>query len=192
MGDLDSISAAGTEWAAAHGVPIEEHPADKDSTDTALALSHAHRLGAGEIVLFGGVGIDRFDHLLGTVAALGDPGLAEVGTLTAHLGASTLYVLHPGHEVQLELAADAVFSLLALHGDCTGVDVRRRALAAHRRRTPRRQHPRHQQHRGRAHGHRGDADRRAHRGRPPPRHEHHPRPLHAAAAPQQHSPQEHT
>ena len=124
VGDLDSISTAGSEWAAANGVPIEEHPADKDATDTALALTDARRLGAGEIVLFGGVGIDRFDHLLGTVAALGDPGLAEVGTLTAHLGASTLHVLHPGREVRLELAVGAVFSLLALHGDCTGVDVR--------------------------------------------------------------------
>ena len=123
VGDLDSISGAGTEWAVAHGVPIEQHPADKDATDTALALAHARQLGATEIVLFGGVGIDRFDHLLGTVAALGDPGLAGVPTLTAHLGASTLHVVHPGHTVALDLGTGAVFSLLALHGDCTGIEL---------------------------------------------------------------------
>ncbi len=123
VGDMDSISGAGAEWAEAQGVPIERHPSDKDATDTALALAHARRLGATEIVVFGGLGIDRFDHLLGTIAALGDPDLAGVETLTAHLGASTLHVLHPRHEVQLELTVDAVFSLLALHGDCAGVDV---------------------------------------------------------------------
>jgi thiamine pyrophosphokinase len=124
VGDLDSISSAGSEWAAAHGVPIEQHPADKDATDTALALDRARRLGATEIVLFGGIGIDRFDHLLGTVAALGDHGLAGVPLLSAHLGASTLYVLHPGHEVSVDLLTGTVFSLVALHGDCTGVAVR--------------------------------------------------------------------
>lgn len=124
VGDLDSISSAGAAWAAAHGVPVEQHPTDKDATDTALALEHARRLDATEIVLFGGVGIDRFDHLLGTVAALGDPGLAGVPTLTAHLGASTLHVLHPGRAVDLTLPAGAVFSLVALHGGCTGVGVR--------------------------------------------------------------------
>ena len=38
VGDLDSISADGARWAADHGLPIEQHPADKDDTDTALAL----------------------------------------------------------------------------------------------------------------------------------------------------------
>ena len=38
VGDLDSLSAAGRMWAYAHGLAIDEHPADKDRTDTELAL----------------------------------------------------------------------------------------------------------------------------------------------------------
>jgi len=123
VGDLDSITAAGAAWAEAHGVPIERHPADKDLTDTALALAHAVALGATSIDLYGGTGVDRLDHLLGTLAALGDRGLAVLHTLTAHLDDTTVHVLHPGRSVDLALDEGAVFSLVALHGGCDGVDV---------------------------------------------------------------------
>jgi thiamine pyrophosphokinase len=123
VGDLDSISDVGVAWAAAAGVPVERHPTDKDATDTALALGLAVSLGAEHVVLFGGTGIDRFDHLLGTVVALGDPALAALQSVTAHLGASTLHAVHPGRSVHLELPAGDVFSLLPLHGACGGIDV---------------------------------------------------------------------
>ncbi len=123
VGDLDSISLEGVLWAESNEVTVERHPADKDATDTALALARAVTLGADHLVVFGGTGIDRFDHLLGTVVALGDASLVPLRSITAHLGASTLHVLHPGHAVTLDLADGHVFSLVSLHGTCRGIDV---------------------------------------------------------------------
>lgn len=123
VGDLDSISADGLRWAKANDLPVERHPADKDATDTALALVKARGLGAHHLVLFGGVGIDRFDHLIGTMVALGDPSLSSLLSITAHLGASTLYVVHPRRSATLCLPHGHVFSLVSIHGACRGVDV---------------------------------------------------------------------
>jgi thiamine pyrophosphokinase len=124
VGDLDSISAAGRAWAVEHGVRIDEHPTDKDVTDTTLALRTAVRLGAERLHLYGATAVGRLDHLLATLAALGDPVLHELASVTAHLDDTTVHVLHPGHDLELSLPAGAVFSLLALHGRCDGVDVR--------------------------------------------------------------------
>ncbi|MFN8020626.1 MAG: thiamine diphosphokinase [Acidimicrobiales bacterium] len=123
VGDLDSISESGTRWVAEHEIPVQVHPTDKDATDTALALETAVRLGAVSVDVYGATGVARLDHLLGTVAALGDPVLHELATVRALLDESEVYVLHPGHSVALDLAEGATFSLLALHGRCDGVDV---------------------------------------------------------------------
>lgn len=123
VGDLDSISADGRAWAEAHGVVVETHPADKDATDTELALAAAVRLGAQHLHVYGNTGVTRLDHLLGTLGAFGAPTLHELASITAHLDDTTVHVLHPGHAVELPLATGDVFSLLALHGRCDGVDV---------------------------------------------------------------------
>jgi thiamine pyrophosphokinase len=111
-------------WAENNEVTVERHPTDKDVTDTALALALALALGADHLVVYGGTGIDRFDHLLGTVVAFGDPSLAPLRSITSHLGASTLHVLHAGHDITLDLPHGDVFSLVSLHGRCSGVEVR--------------------------------------------------------------------
>src|SRR6185503_13765901 len=74
IGDLDSISAHGKMWAYAHELEIDQHPLDKGATDTELALLRAADTDAGNLLVFGAAG-DRFDHALGTLAALGHPTL---------------------------------------------------------------------------------------------------------------------
>lgn len=128
IGDLDSISAAGLEWANARGITIERHRADKDDTDTALALRHAATLAGthgerGELVVLGAASLDRFDHQLGTLSALGDPMLEPFASVRAHLGRTVVHVVHPEHCVDMRLADGEVFSLLALHGRCDGIAV---------------------------------------------------------------------
>lgn len=126
VGDLDSVSEEGLRWAQAQGIPIQDHPADKDATDTALALAAAvasHGGGAQLLVLCGDA-TDRLDHVLGILVALGDASLACFESVRAVLGVTEVHVLHPGHRTSLDLAAGRVFSLLALHGGCRGVDVR--------------------------------------------------------------------
>ena len=127
VGDLDSISPEGLLWAADHSVPIQRHPTDKDDTDTALALRCAATMtplhGDSEVMVLGADVTSRLDHLLGTMVCLGDPVLASVGRVTAHLGATHVHVLHPGQRTTLQLDVGRVFSLLALHGQCDGVVV---------------------------------------------------------------------
>jgi len=127
VGDLDSISAGGRMWAYEHGVRIEEHPADKDLTDTELALRTALTVpDVGNLLVLGGAGRDdhRPDHFLGTLLALGHPDLAAFGAVTAHLGGAWFNVVHPGRPVTLPIGAGRTFSVLALHGPVTGVTVR--------------------------------------------------------------------
>jgi len=122
VGDLDSISAHGKMWAYAHELEIEQHPFDKDATDTELALLRATRTDADILLVFGAAG-ERFDHALGTIAALGLPALSKFESIRLLLDEAIVYVLHAGRSVNIDLPRDTLFSLLALHGPCRGVDV---------------------------------------------------------------------
>ena len=122
VGDLDSISAHGKMWAYAHELEIDQHPVDKGSTDTELALVRAVATEADTLLVFGAAG-DRFDHALGTIAALGNPILARFETVRLALDETTIYIMHAGRSVTLDLAQDSSFSLLALHGACRGIQV---------------------------------------------------------------------
>lgn len=126
VGDLDSISAAGRMWAYEHAATIEEHAPDKDLTDTELALAHALRVPAvTDLVLVSGSATpeERLDHLFGVVLALGHPSLAALSSVRALIGTTELRVLHAGRTTVLDMQPGQEFSLLALHGPCTGVDV---------------------------------------------------------------------
>ncbi len=122
IGDLDSISAHGKMWAYAHELEIDQHPVDKGSTDTELALVRAAATEADTLLVFGAAG-DRFDHALGTIAALGNPVLARFETVRMVLDETTIYVLHAGRSVTVDLPEGSSFSLIALHGACRGVQV---------------------------------------------------------------------
>lgn len=123
VGDLDSISDAGRRWALDHEVPTERHPTDKDLTDTALALQSSLARSAEHLTVATPAATGRLDHLLGTLGALGDPDLARHRTVTALVDLTVAHVLHPRHEIVLTLGDHRVFSLVALHGPCIGVDV---------------------------------------------------------------------
>jgi thiamine pyrophosphokinase len=122
VGDLDSISAHGKMWAYAHELEIDQHPVDKAATDTELALARASRTDATELLVFGAAG-ERFDHALGTLAALGNPVLGRFETIRLALDETSVHVMHPGRSVTIDLPQNSSFSLLALHGPCRGVEV---------------------------------------------------------------------
>jgi thiamine pyrophosphokinase len=122
IGDLDSISAHGKMWAYAHELEIDQHPVDKGATDTELALVRAAETEATHLLVFGAVG-ERFDHALGTLAALGNPVLARFETIRFALDDITVHLMHPGRSVTVDLPQNTPFSLLALHGTCRGVEV---------------------------------------------------------------------
>jgi thiamine pyrophosphokinase len=123
VGDLDSISPAGLRWADSHDVTVERFPVDKDRTDTALAIERAISSGLGHLVVLGGAGTDRLDHLLGTLGVLGHESLAGFESVAARLGAHRIWIAHPGRTVELGEPEDTTLSLLAAHGPCNGVTI---------------------------------------------------------------------
>lgn len=66
LGDMDSVSAEATAWYKEKCPAnfMETFPADKDFSDTELAVNKAKTSGADFIVLIGGSG-GRLDHLIG-------------------------------------------------------------------------------------------------------------------------------
>jgi thiamine pyrophosphokinase len=122
IGDLDSISAHGKMWAYAHELEIDQHPVDKAATDTELALARALATEATNLLVFGASG-DRFDHALGTLAALGNPALARFETIRLALDDTEVHVIHAGRSVTVDLPRNSSFSLLSLHGEVHGVEV---------------------------------------------------------------------
>jgi thiamine pyrophosphokinase len=121
VGDLDSVSPAGLAWAAAEA-DVERHPADKDLTDTELALAAATASVPERVMLVAGEG-DRLDHTLAAIGALGSPTLVEVPAIEAWWGDTYVRVVHGPGRARLSLPAGTTVSLLALHGACEGVSV---------------------------------------------------------------------
>jgi len=122
IGDLDSISAAGLAAARAGGVEIDAHPADKDATDTELALDRAlAEIGEGGSLTVAGGGGDRLDHLLASLTVLAQPRFARCAELTSWLGPALVHVLHAPRTVHLgDLPAGITLSLIPM-GDVEGV-----------------------------------------------------------------------
>lgn len=69
IGDFDSASPALLRWAARSGTRIITHPAEKDKTDTELALDFAAAAGVRTVDFLGALG-GRLDHELANVALL--------------------------------------------------------------------------------------------------------------------------
>lgn len=120
IGDLDSVSPDGLAWAEQHAT-ISRHPADKERTDTELALTFAADMVPSGITLIGDG--DRLDHTIGAIGALGASDLTSVPELDAWWGGQHLTVLHGPGQATLQLRPGSALSLLALHGRCDNVRI---------------------------------------------------------------------
>ena len=69
IGDMDSLAHRELDRLAGLGAAVREYPADKDDTDTALALAEALTASPEEIIIVGALGT-RFDHSLANVHLL--------------------------------------------------------------------------------------------------------------------------
>ena len=67
IGDFDSADSSAVEWASAKNIPVEKYPADKDFTDTQLALRRAEEIFGEHVALLTGVFGGRFDHLYSNI-----------------------------------------------------------------------------------------------------------------------------
>ncbi|QXC61814.1 thiamine diphosphokinase [Aquihabitans sp. G128] len=122
VGDLDSVSATALAAAEAAGTHVFRHPADKDATDSELAVAFALGLlpfEGGELLVLGGGG-GRLDHLLADALALAAPVLAHV-EVTARFGPATVTVVRPARPRSVRGRVGEQVSLLPLHGRARGV-----------------------------------------------------------------------
>jgi thiamine pyrophosphokinase len=87
-----------------------------------LAVVRAAATDASNLLVLGAAG-ERFDHALGTLAALGNPALSRFETIRFLLDDTAVHIVHAPRSVTVDLAPNTTFSLLALHGTCRGVEV---------------------------------------------------------------------
>jgi thiamine pyrophosphokinase len=120
VGDLDSADPSLVVRLAEAGTGIDRHPADKEASDTELAIEAARARGASEIVLLGALGGDRLDHELANLLLLADASLAEPPIRICR-GGTTARVVRGGGHLGLEGAAGDTVSLLPLGQDAWGV-----------------------------------------------------------------------
>lgn len=118
VGDMDSIRPEHLVEAHASAAEIIEHPADKDFTDTELALQLARKFEYRHIHLVSGGG-DRFDHLLAMVHSLVTH--ADEATMTAHIGTQHVRIVTPRESATFEATPGATVSLVPLGGHAKGV-----------------------------------------------------------------------
>jgi thiamine pyrophosphokinase len=119
VGDMDSINELDRRFMEDAGVSFELHPAEKDSTDTQIALELAERAGGREIEVWGGTG-SRLDHNLSNIFSAssflerGIDIVFESPDLSVYFVKKQLFV--PG-------APGDTVSLIALGSRVSGVDL---------------------------------------------------------------------
>ena len=120
IGDMDSIGEEALRRLRAEGVEVQEHPPEKDWTDTHLALLEALRRGADDIALIGAMGGDRSDHGIANLLLLANEEFAGArlrlveGRSVAHVVRATL---------ELEGQPGSYVSLIPLTGAVTGIET---------------------------------------------------------------------
>lgn len=117
VGDLDSVAPADLAAARAAGAIVEQHPADKDATDLALALDAAGRGGPAQVTVVGGHG-GRLDHLLAGAMLLASSDYAHL-EIVALMGPAIVTVIR--RQATLTGAPGDLISLLPVHGPAVEV-----------------------------------------------------------------------
>jgi len=112
VGDLDSLGAGHAEELARRGARIVTYPADKDESDTELAVRLALERGADEIVLLAALGGARLDHAIANTLLLAAPELG--GQMCAVWGNTTVRALSGGGLMELTGSPGDIVTLLPL------------------------------------------------------------------------------
>lgn len=130
VGDLDSLPLETVARLVSAGCQLQRHPADKDATDTELAIALALDRGATHIDLVGATGGARLDHSLANVLLLAADWPASVRLRLVEPTATAL-VVRAGQSVDVPGAVGDIVALLPLASPASGITTRglRYALA---------------------------------------------------------------
>jgi thiamine pyrophosphokinase len=120
VGDGDSILPIELEALRSAGVEVDLVPAEKDESDTELAVVSAALAGAKRITILGALGGPRFDHSFANVALLAHAALVGIETRIL-ADDSRLTLLSGPAEAELRGHAGDLVSLLPFGGDVDGV-----------------------------------------------------------------------
>ena len=117
VGDLDSL---GPDAPSSLGPRVERWPAEKDKSDTELAVERAIAAGADEVVVIGALGGPRTDHAIANtlLLALEHGRGARVRLVRGPLSMRTI---RGGERAELSGGEGALVTLLAVGGDAAGV-----------------------------------------------------------------------
>jgi thiamine pyrophosphokinase len=96
VGDGDSIEPADLDELRGQGIPIDLVDADKDESDTELAIDAAIAAGADEVVVLGAFGGRRLDHSIANLTLLAHPGLGSRLAVLLDASARVRLVRAPG------------------------------------------------------------------------------------------------
>ena len=120
VGDFDSLDPLTAQQLQEQGSCIVPVPAEKDETDTELAIQTAIEQGATSITILGWLGGTRFDHTMANILLL-----AGFETVPIRLvdGPSVCWLLCGPGRTSIEGQVDDLLSLLPLTGDATGVST---------------------------------------------------------------------
>ena len=121
IGDFDSANQSAVEWARAENVPVEQYPADKDLTDTQLALSRAADIFGEHVALMTGCFGGRFDHLYSTAFTCA---AARQRVILAD-ESEIIFCLRGAEAVDVKFSREPLaVSLLPMTATCAGVTIK--------------------------------------------------------------------
>lgn len=119
VGDLDSLEPEARSRISR--LRVERHPAEKDKTDTELALDRALASGATEIVLLGALGGRRMDHAVANTLLLARPDASARMRLVR--GTVSMRVIRDGERAGLSGGPGDLVTLVALGEEAAGVET---------------------------------------------------------------------
>ena len=120
VGDLDSLPQEVVAHLRSAGCQLRRHPADKDATDTELAIALALEQGATDIDLVGATGGARLDHSLANVLLLAADWSASV-RLRLVEATATAFVVRAGQSIDVPGTIGDIVALLPLSGPARGI-----------------------------------------------------------------------
>ncbi|MFL5591429.1 MAG: thiamine diphosphokinase [Ktedonobacteraceae bacterium] len=118
VGDFDSLDPLTTQQLQEQGSRFVPVPAEKDETDTELAIQTAIKQGASVITILGWLGGARFDHTMANILLLAG---FETPPIRLVDGPSVCWLLGGPGWTSIEGQVDDLLSLLPLTNDATGV-----------------------------------------------------------------------
>jgi thiamine pyrophosphokinase len=126
VGDGDSIAPADLDALRALGIPIDLVAAEKNESDTELAIGAAVAAGADEVVVLGAFGGRRLDHAIANLTLLAHPALGRRQAVLLDGSARVRLVRAPGPDpgpvlTSLEGRVGDLVSLIPFGGDAEGI-----------------------------------------------------------------------